>query len=271
MHHHPATGTHNWYAPARLRPAAFERKLNEELVPVYRATTNPVFTASLGDPLEIAVFKILRALRQADRRLNFLGAFDLSARNENGRYPKTQPPVSLNDSTLSGPPDFVMYHPTSSEAALIECKNLREWLYPSSGEIKELVAKALICDMTPILVARRLPYITKVALCEPAGIIAHETYNQLYPETDEGRELAAKVIRIRGLGYFDVRASEAPSEHTIRFFRENVPTLLPLAAAKFHQNRGLLQEWIDGGISWPTLRLNLGSGYTGPDQDMPLG
>jgi hypothetical protein len=183
-----------------------------------------------------------------------------------------QPPISLSGTTLSGPPDFVIFHPAAGgEPALLECKNLRQWLYPSSPEIKELVAKALTCDMTPILVARRLPFITKVALCEPAGIIAHETYYQLYPETDAGRNLAAQVTRTRGLGYADVRAIENPLPRTVKFFEQHLPVLLPSAAANFQKNRGLLKQWVDGQITWPTLRLGLGGLYSGPDQDMPFG
>ena len=41
---------------------------------------------------------------------------------------------------------------------MIECKNHREWFYPSHGEMKVLVRKALAAEMTPILIARRIAY-----------------------------------------------------------------------------------------------------------------
>jgi hypothetical protein len=111
--------------------------------------------------------------------------------------------------------------------------------------------------MTPIIIARRLPYITKVALCAPAGIIAHETYNQLYPDTAYGHELASKVRLKRGLGYADVRPSEDPLPRTVEFFEKNLPGLLSTAAARFQASRPMLQRWVDSQITWTQLRLHL--------------
>lgn len=128
--------------------------------------------------------------------------------------------------------------------------------------------KALAVDMTPILIARRLPYITKTALCAPAGIIAHETYNQLYPDTPYGNQLATKVRRTRGLGYADVRSSEEPLPRSVTFFEKNLPGLLPTAAARFQANRPMLQAWVDSKITWTQLRLHLASDYQAPDADM---
>jgi hypothetical protein len=176
--------------------------------------------------------------------------------------------MSFNMATLVGPPDFVIFEPRSGESGMIECKNHREWLYPSHGEMKVLVRKALAAEITPILIARRLPYITKRALCEPAGIIAHETYNQLYPDTDYGHDLAARVTPNRELGYFDVRASEEPLARSIKFFTQNLPTLLPVAAEKFRRHRDLLQAWVEGAISWHDLRRRLAGEYFEPDHEM---
>lgn len=136
--------------------------------------------------------------------------------------------------------------------------------------MKEFIRKALTVNMTPIIIARRLPYITKMALCAPAGIIAHETYNQLYPDTTYGHELANKVRLKRGLGYADVRPSEDPLPRTIEFFGKNLPGLLSTASARFQTNRPMLQEWVDGQITWTQLRLHLASDYEAPDADMPF-
>src|SRR5262249_995477 len=151
----------------------------------------------------------------------------------------------------------------SGESAIIECKNQREWVYPTSEPIKTLVAKALAAQMTPILIARRMSAITKFLLCEPAGILAHETYNQLYPETDKGRALAEAVRNNRGLGYFDVRASEEPLPRTVRFLTELLPGLLPVAAEKFRKNAAALQAWVDGTMPWHELREWLAGRYGG--------
>jgi hypothetical protein len=162
----------------------------------------------------------------------------------------------------------VIFEPISGEAAIIECKNHREWVYPTSAIIKSLVAKALAAQMTPIIVARRMSAITKFLLCEPAGILAHETYNQLYPETEAGEALAEAVRNNRGLGYFDVRASEEPLPRTIRFFTELLPGLLPTAAQKFRGHSGSLQAWVDGAMPWRELRQILAGQYDGADHEM---
>ncbi|MBV9989895.1 MAG: hypothetical protein JOZ72_01265 [Alphaproteobacteria bacterium] len=240
----------------------------ETLVAAYLQTIDPQFTAGLGDPLEIALFKILRLMRQQNRRCVFFGSFDLSCRNAAARYPKTEPTTDIAEVILDGPPDFLLFEPNSNEWAIVECKNVREWIYPSSALIKTLLAKALAANMTPILVARRLPFITKHALCAPAGIIAHETYNQLYPETPHGIEMAKLVQEKRGLGYFDVLASEEPSLRTIEFMTKHVPKLLPAATSKFQTNKKKLQAWVRGEISWTTLRLSLAGQYQEPDADM---
>lgn len=266
-HKHPKTGTHNWFSPARLSQDEVNKKL-DELVPAYLESTASKFTASLGDPLEISIFKILKDLRRKDRRIIFFGSFDLSARLSSGRYSKTEPPIDINDSVISGPPDFFMTHPNTGEPCIIECKNVREWIYPSSALMKDLVRKALVADMTPILIARRLPFITKVALCAPAGIIAHETYRQLYPNTPYGHSLAVTVTKTRGLGYADVLVSEDPLPRTVDFFERNLPGLLVTASAKFQANRPALSAWVDGDMTWPQLRLHLAADYTEPDAEM---
>lgn len=248
-------------------PGQIKDKL-DVLAGLYLETTDAAFTAALGDPLEISIFKILQQLRAADRRFAHLGAFDLSQRQPNGRFPKTEPPTNYSGATLFGPPDYVFFEPKNGESAMVECKNHREWIYPSHDEIKTLVGKALLAEMTPVLIARRLPYITKAALCEPAGIIAHETYNQLYPDTDHGRDLAARVIQPRSLGYFDVKASEEPLPRTIDFFKRNLPDILPTAAEKFRNHREILQQWVDGTMSWHDLRLHLAGQYEAPDHEM---
>jgi hypothetical protein len=113
-----------------------------------------------------------------------------------------------------------------------------------------------------------MPYITKAALCEPAGIIAHETYNQLYPDTEEGRQLAATVVEARGLGYFDVRATEEPLQRSIKFFETDLPTLLPTAANKFAEATPWLKDWVAGAMPWSQLRLRLAGTYVGPDSEI---
>jgi hypothetical protein len=106
---------------------------------------------------------------------DFAGVADVVRRKEHSQTIWHSPARPSRQSmqticSLEGPADFDIFEPTSGEPALIECKNHREWIYRASERMKSLVGKAIAADMTPIIVARRLPYITKKALCEPAGI-----------------------------------------------------------------------------------------------------
>ena len=269
IHRHPLTKTLNWYAPSRLSPDHVKEKL-DAVARVHADTVSPTFTAALGDPLEISIFRCLQEMRQNDRRVRFYGSFDLSKRLDNGRFSKKEPPTSYNDAVIDGPPDFVLFHPDSGETFMIECKNHREWIYPSSDNIKTIVRKAIAADCTPIIIARRMPFITKNGLCAPAGIIAHETYHQLYPETDNARALAELARQKRGLGYSDIKVSEEPLDRTRNFFHNSFPKIAQRAAELFQTNKEPLSLWANGEISWRDVfdYLNRGTPYNGIDANM---
>jgi hypothetical protein len=120
----------------------------------------------------------------------------------------------------------------------IECKNLREWLYPEHPLIKELIIKAADLHMIPLLVARRLHYATRTNLLRPAGIIAHESLYQYYP-LDQA-EIAAQVKHARSLGFTDVLASEEPHARTVRFFSVLLPSIVEPMAERWNANRDAL-------------------------------
>lgn len=268
-HHHHLTAKLNWYAPSRFSEEQIAEKL-AELAYVYSRTVDSGFTVALGDPLEVSVFKALRRLRKSDRRITFHGSLDLVERKSNGRFKKIEPPINYNDAVLEGPPDFILFSPEIGEHLMIECKNHREWIYPTSDVMKTLVRKAISADMTPVLIARRLPYITKTGLCAPAGILAHETYHQLYPDTEAGRELAALAAKKRGLGYFDLRATEETLPRTTKFFETDLPQIAKRAARRFQENKEALCAWARNEITWRQLfnHLNRGDQYDGFDGEM---
>ena len=77
----------------------------------------------------------------------------------------------------------------------LEVKNIREWLYLDRTEITDLLKKCLYLDAVPILIGRRIPYVTRRIL-KPCGALVWETYNQRYPVADADLAAQAKV----GLG-----------------------------------------------------------------------
>lgn len=84
----------------------------------------------------------------------------------------------------------------------LECKNVREWLYPDRTEIRETIDKCLRLDCVPVLIGQRIPYVT-FRLLQPCGVIMHQTYNQLFPASDQ--DLADRARHKHNLGYHDIR------------------------------------------------------------------
>lgn len=259
-HRHDSTGSTDWYANARTSENDVQAKL-DEVAPLYARTTRGGFGNHVGDALEIHVFKSLQQLQSDRRRYSFQGSFDLTHLPENtGRYRKTEPPQSVSGNYTQKRADFIL-HGFDSGPICIECKNLREWVYPNQGIVKELITKALELDLTPLLVARRIQYSALANLFEPAGIIAHETYNQFY--MPHHADIADQVKKVRGLGFSDVRATLDPQPRTLKFFNELLPRIADNMAAKFRANRQALEDFAGGGINLAQLYNAIGSPAAG--------
>ena len=109
------------------------------------------------------------------------------------------------------------------------------------------MGKAIAFDCVPVLVARRLAFVTFKVL-STCGVILHQTYNQLIPETE--RELANKAKDKRLLGYHDIRTGNQPDKRLTKFFTENLPSILPEARYRFDEYKDLLADFADHTISY---------------------
>lgn len=156
-------------------------------------------TTRVGQALEIAVYRALS--RQT--ALRFLGHFqDLDAHDDSFLYKKEKPPSAISGRQIpsGGRLDFLAGDLTYP--AGIEVKNVRECMYPDRTEVKELLRKCCALHAVPVLIARRIPFVT-FKLFRLSGVLIHETYNQLFPvsETDLPNQAKHKDL----LGYHDVR------------------------------------------------------------------
>jgi hypothetical protein len=140
----------------------------------------------LGQTLEIAVY---RALKEQSAFHTFGAFLDLDSHDDSTLYQKEEQPSSASGLTMIGRADFVLASKDSGLVA-VEVKNVREWLYPDRLEIRELLAKAVAINAVPVLIARRMPYVT-FRLLNPCGVIVHQTYNQRFAQADQ--ELADKA------------------------------------------------------------------------------
>jgi hypothetical protein len=213
-----------WYHLPNAKPEEIAARFGE-LEPIYAATQDGGFSVRLGQVLEIAVYKALARGNEV-----FLGGFsDLAAHDDSRLYKRIEPPRMLSGKTIEkGPLDYILAQ--TGCAAGMEVKNYRTWLYPHSPEIKELLWKCSDIEAVPVMIARRIPFIT-FRLLNLSGGIVHQTYNQLYPTAEAG--LAQLVKQKNLLGYHDVRVGNEPDARMVKFICTDLPQLKEAAKPEF--------------------------------------
>lgn len=115
--------------------------------------------------------------------MDYFGRFpDLSRSGNTGLYNKEEPPSLFCNRHLpqSKKLDFII---TGPEKARIEAKNIREWLYPDWDEFRDFLFKTTELILVPVLIARRIPYVTFMLL-EQCGCVFQQNYNQLMDKRD---------------------------------------------------------------------------------------
>jgi hypothetical protein len=144
---------------------------------------------------------------------NFLGSVaDLDEHDDSELYRKTDPPLVISGNKIEkGPLDYVVF--ASMGMGGIEVKNYRTWLYPGTAEVKELLWKCADIGAVPVLMARRVPFIT-FRLLNLSGCLVYQHYNQLYAVADRN---LADLVRDKGF----VGVSRRPSSTK---FRQSPPT-----------------------------------------------
>ncbi len=259
VHTHPSTTTTPWLSnPATLKQTIDDRLAT--LAPLYDQVSQHGFGNLIGDALEVITYKSLDAVFQKAPRHTYLGYFHLNEpKNEQGRYKKTAPPKHISNKTTLKDPDFIQLGHDIGPLC-IECKNRREWLYPHSNHITDLIVRSADLGAFPVLIARRIHYTTISNLLVPAGIIAHETYNQFYPADQV--QLASRVREKTLLGFTDVQATEEPDARTLKFFHETLPNLTKAAGAKWQKNKA-------AALAYARKEINLAQFYT--EIDSPAG
>ena len=234
----------------------------EEQLPIYQGLQDRDFGLRKGQCLEIAIYRAL--LRQ--KTLDHMGRFrDLEEHGDSLLYSKEEPPQSFSGNHLPGKQrlDFLVIHKEAGLAG-IEAKNIREWLYPSRREIKDLLGKAVALDCVPVLIARRFQFLT-FKILSACGVVLHENYNQLLPEAD--RELAEKAKDKWLLGYHDIRVGNQPDSRLIKFVTTTLPQILPQARERFDECKDLLDDFAGGRMNDEEFRDYMLGRSQGADED----
>ena len=248
-----------WYHLKDTPEYIVENRMAEQL-PIHQQYGQ--IGSRVGQCLEIAIY---RALLEQDE-LEYLGRFkNLDEHDDDRLYSKEEPPQSLSGRSLDGDErlDFLVRHQQAGWAG-IEVKNVREWLYPNRREIADLLHKAVTLDIVPVLIARRIPFVTFKVL-SPCGVLFHETYNQLLPEAD--RELAESARDKNLLGYHDIRTGNQPDARLLKFIGINLPKILPEARNRFDDYKDLLGDFADGSMPYDEFAGRARRRLAGKDED----
>jgi len=230
-----------WYYLSETEQEEVQRRL-AELEPVYDATQEGEFKVRVGQALEIAVE---RALKESGR--DYLGTHGgLEEHDDSTLYKKVEPPLVISGQRMrKGPLDYIVFEP--SGMAGIEVKNYRTWLYPDTSEVKDMLMKCSDIGAVPVLVARRVPFIT-FRLLNLSGCLVHQTYNQRYPAAEAW--LAELVRDKKVLGYHDVRTGNEPDGRMRRFVCELLPGLVEKARPMFEAFRAEHAQYGSGDMSY---------------------
>jgi hypothetical protein len=231
------------------------------LLPIYRRTTRGEIGKRVGQCLEIAVFK---ALCQ-QQTMEFLGDFnDLNDHDDTKLYSKTEPPSAVSGRTIAPRSlDFITIH-SQTVLAGIEAKNVREWQYPNREEIKELLSKCCSLDIVPVLIARRIPFVT-FKLLHACGAVVHQTYNQLFPSSESALADEAKDKNL--LGYHDIRVGNEPDARLLKFIAHNLPDVLPGARDRFDEYKDLVEPFSNNNMSYEVFAARVRRRAAGTNED----
>jgi hypothetical protein len=252
-----------WYHLRETAQSTIDQRLAEQ-EPVHIHLQGTAFGRRLGQALEIAVFRAL----STQNRLDFFGHYlGLDDHSDDQLYQKDEPPSAISGRRIPGNKrlDFLVISPAVG-AAGVEVKNLREWQYPRRAEIRDLLSKCCYLDAVPVLIARRIPYVT-FSVLSPCGVILHQTYNQLFPAADAA--LASQARDKRLLGYHDIRLGNQPDARLIKFIHENLPRVLPSARARFMRFKDLVQAYAAEEMSYPSFAARVRRREQGLPEDGP--
>ena len=254
-------GAAYWFHLSETSQAVIGQRLALQ-EPVHTAIQKQNFLMRVGQALEIAVFK---ALCTQDS-LQFFGHFrDLDAHGDDQLYSREEPPSAFSGKEIPNRKrfDFLALHPSAGIAG-IEVKNTREWLYPSRDEILDLLWKCCHLDAVPVLIGRRIPFVTFKVLY-PCGLVIHQTYNQRFPAADH--ELATRAKDKNLLGYHDIRLGNEPDPRLLRFIEENLPKVLPGARQRFDRFKDLVCSYASGEMAYEEFAARVRRRQAGTDED----
>lgn len=253
----------DWYAVNGATEKIITDRISTQFE-VLRLTNDNAFVHRVGDALEIATFRALRK-----KGLPSLGGFRGLTDEPTTKTPKKEEPPSIfGGRELTGNKRFDFLVGPNGVWGGIECKNIREWLYPDRDEIRHMLRKAIELDIPPILIGRRIPFVTR-RLLQPAGVLLWETRQQFYPP--EYDNLAQQMRDKESIGFFDIKVTDSPTPQLYDFITRIVPEDLPEARKRFDTFKDLLADYAFGEISYRGFAARIRRRQNGTNEDKDEG
>lgn len=215
----------------------------------------------IGQALEIAVFRSL----SKQTKLAFLGHYDgIDEDPDSGLYTKREPPNSMSGRAIEGKKnlDYIVMH--DGVFGGIEVKNIRPWIYPHGAEIKDLLLKCGQLDTVPILIGRRIPFVT-FKLLNACGVIVHQTYRQRYPMADS--ELVNNLKDKNLFGYHDIIQGNQPDARLDKFLHQNLPKVLPEMRERYSEFKDLSLAYGSGEYNYSEFAARVRRRTNGTNED----
>lgn len=230
-----------------------------QLQTIWADFTMPAVVRRTGQALEIAIY---RALTEAPAFTPLAGFEDLDAHDDSTLYSKHELHRFNGKSLGKEALDFIAH--CNGHFVGIEAKNVRAWLYPHDAEIRAAIRKALTLGVIPVIIARRIPYVSFRVL-GTCGIIMHETYNQRMAVADSGIASQAKHKDL--LGYHDIRVGNVPDTRLTRFISTNLPELLNAAQTRLDEHEDLLWAFATGAMEYGEFAARVRRRRNGQNED----
>ena len=239
-----------WYYLSDANLSEVKSRLREQ-AEVYRQINRRAMSRLIGQALEVTVFRSLKSQTALEV---YGGFYDLDEHDDSSPYSKDEPPSVVSGRTMPGRKklDFLLYRQDVGHVG-VEVKNVRQWLYPDRHNVRDLLQKCCAIDAVPVIIARRIPYVTFTEVFEPCGVLVHETYNQRYPISHE--ELANKAKDKKLLGYHDIRLGNEPDVRLNHFLHKTLPSLLQAGREKFDKHKDLLRSFGDRSLTYREFQL----------------
>ncbi|HAM80384.1 hypothetical protein [Ornithinibacillus bavariensis] len=145
--------------------------------------------------------------------------------------------------------DQFLIHKDTDIPMGIEAKNKREWIYPASLEVWRMIARACTLECLPILVSRKLSYITRAGFFSNFGILGFQSQFQYFSNSVNALSkyrFKQNVIAKERLGFADiklVKPTDTPPNHFLHFFNNILPAHVETYYNKFMENKDILSKY----------------------------